>query len=418
MGVVLVEAFSLKQLSDLDMLQEIQDRFAEATGLAAITVDYSGKPITKYSKFSSFCAYLREFPEYREKCYQCDAFGGLEAARRKKPYIYQCHSGLIDFAIPIIANEQYLGSILAGQTRLDETNVNELETIGRKSEWEKHEKAKEAFEDIPLIPFEKITAAAEMMFLVVNNLVEQNITRLIQSELNEKKTKLIEEMQLREHLEKELQRKDIQSQQLQMNPYFLFGILNTASNLSILEDAPKTGELICSLTEFSRYLLDNINSLVTLEEELNHVQNYLAMQAIRFEDRITFEIDIPDQMNESKVPAGIIQSLVDNAVIHGLEPKERGGSVTITGSSKGDQWILEVSDNGVGIPEHVLNNLLSWKEGTYSTRQSKGIGLNMVNQILVTHYGPEHSISIKSIQDVGTNVIIKVPKLMGRLMYA
>lgn len=400
------------------MLQEIQDRFAEATGLAAVTVDYSGKPITKYSKFSSFCAYLREFPEYREKCYQCDAFGGLEAARRKKPYIYQCHSGLIDFAIPIIANEQYLGSILAGQTRLDEMNVNELDTIGRKSEWEKHKKAKEAFEDIPLIPFEKVSAAAEMMFLVVNNLVEQNITSLIQNELNEKNTKLIQEMQLREQLEIELQRKDIQSQQLQMNPYFLFGILNTASNLSILEDAPKTGELIFSLTEFTRYLLDNINSLVTLEEELNHVENYLAMQAIRFEDRITYEINVPDQMKASRIPAVIIQSLVDNAVIHGLEPKERGGKVTIAGSSQGDQWIIEVSDNGIGIPEHLLNNLLSWKEGTHSERQSKGIGLSMVNQILVSHYGLEHSMVIKSIREVGTIVTIKVPKQMGRLMYA
>lgn len=400
------------------MLQEIQDRFAEATGLAAVTVDYSGKPITKYSKFSSFCAYLREFPEYREKCYQCDAFGGLEAARRKKPYIYQCHSGLIDFAIPIIANEQYLGSILAGQTRLDEMNVNELDTIGRKSEWEKHKKAKEAFEDIPLIPFEKVSAAAEMMFLVVNNLVEQNITSLIQNELNEKNTKLIQEMQLREQLEIELQRKDIQSQQLQMNPYFLFGILNTASNLSILEDAPKTGELIFSLTEFTRYLLDNINSLVTLEEELNHVENYLAMQAIRFEDRITYEINVPDQMKASRIPAVIIQSLVDNAVIHGLEPKERGGKVTIAGSSQGNQWIIEVSDNGIGIPEHLLNNLLSWKEGTHSERQSKGIGLSMVNQILVSHYGLEHSMVIKSIREVGTIVTIKVPKQMGRLMYA
>lgn len=409
----------MKQLSDLDMLQEIQDRFAEATGLAAVTVDYSGKPITKYSKFSSFCAYLREFPEYREKCYQCDAFGGLEAARRKKPYIYQCHSGLIDFAIPIIANEQYLGSVLAGQTRLDEAaDVNKLDTIGRKSEWENHDEAKEAFDTIPLIPFEKVSAAAEMMFLVVNNLVEQNITRLIQNELNEKNTELIHEMKVRVQLEKELQRKDIQYQQLQMNPYFLFGILNTASNLAILEDAPKTGELILSLTEFSQYLLDHTNSLVTLEEELDHVQNYLAMQSIRFEDRITFEIHVPDQMKAIKIPAVIIQSLVDNAVIHGLEPKERGGIVQINGTSQEDQWIIEVSDNGVGIPEHLLTNLLSVKEEIPSTRQSKGIGLNMVNQILVAHYGPEYSISVKSIRDVGTTVTFKVPKLMGRLIYA
>lgn len=401
------------------MLQEIQDRFAEATGLAAVTVDYSGKPITKYSKFSSFCAYLREFPEYREKCYQCDAFGGLEAARRKKPYIYQCHSGLIDFAIPIIANEQYLGSVLAGQTRLDEAaDVNKLDTIGRKSEWENHDEAKEAFDTIPLIPFEKVSAAAEMMFLVVNNLVEQNITRLIQNELNEKNTELIHEMKVRVQLEKELQRKDIQYQQLQMNPYFLFGILNTASNLAILEDAPKTGELILSLTEFSQYLLDHTNSLVTIKEELDHVQNYLAMQSIRFEDRITFEIHVPDQMKAIKIPAVIIQSLVDNAVIHGLEPKERGGIVQINGTSQEDQWIIEVSDNGVGIPEHLLTNLLSVKEEIPSTRQSKGIGLNMVNQILVAHYGPEYSISVKSIRDVGTTVTFKVPKLMGRLIYA
>ncbi|MFS8631546.1 MAG: PocR ligand-binding domain-containing protein, partial [Bacillales bacterium] len=73
---------NLQDVVDIDILQKIQDAFAESTGFAAITVDFRGKPITEYSNFSPFCKLVRNHPQFVEICYKCDAFGGLEAARK------------------------------------------------------------------------------------------------------------------------------------------------------------------------------------------------------------------------------------------------------------------------------------------------------------------------------------------------
>ena len=102
----------------MNILQKIQDAFAESTGFAAITVDFRGKPITEYSNFSPFCKLVRNHPQFVEICYKCDAFGGLEAARKGTSHIYRCHAGLVDFAVPIMVKGQYLGSMMVGQVKV------------------------------------------------------------------------------------------------------------------------------------------------------------------------------------------------------------------------------------------------------------------------------------------------------------
>lgn len=82
----------LADVIDLDSLQEIQDCFTKATGLAAITVDYQGRPLLRYSSFTRFCSKLREYPCYYEKCLQSDAHSSLEAARVGRVCIHRCHA--------------------------------------------------------------------------------------------------------------------------------------------------------------------------------------------------------------------------------------------------------------------------------------------------------------------------------------
>lgn len=107
----------IHQIVNPDKFQKIQDDIATATGLALITVDYTGHPITKHSNCSEFCQKVRASKQ-GIYCEKCDSHGGLEAARIRKPYSYLCHAGLIDIAIPIIVNDLYLGAFMAGQVRL------------------------------------------------------------------------------------------------------------------------------------------------------------------------------------------------------------------------------------------------------------------------------------------------------------
>ena len=109
------DARKLSDFIDLDLLQNIQDNCSKAMGLAFITVDYKGIPITKYSGFTSHCMLGRQAKGFAEMCEQCDAHGGLHAAITGQPYIYRCHADLVDFAVPLIVNGSYMERCWAGR---------------------------------------------------------------------------------------------------------------------------------------------------------------------------------------------------------------------------------------------------------------------------------------------------------------
>lgn len=409
-----MELVNLRDLIDVEILQDIQDRFAEATGLAAVTVDFRGKPVTRYSKFSKFCMLIRRDSRCLEACYRSDAHGGLEAARRGKPYIYKCHTGLVDFAMPIIVKDQYLGSIMAGQAKIEENEMDRLDLIVKEVPgWKDREEVMKAFEEIPVTSYDKITAAAELMFLVSNYIVEKDMMHLMQEELNQKNLKLMEEIRVRAELERTLKDTEIQALQSQVNPHFLFNVLNTLGRLALIEKAPKTQEMAYALAETLRYILKNINQMVSLEDELAHIERYLKIQSVRFGERIRFKLDIQEDIKKIKVPSMILQTFVENAINHGLEPKEESGIVKVTGYSMEEGAVIEITDNGVGIPEDKLQVILGDGGDIGAISQSTGIGINNVNKRLVYYYGPDYKIKIRSVPNEGTTVTIRIPKKMS-----
>ncbi|SCX75196.1 sensor histidine kinase [Alkaliphilus peptidifermentans] len=401
----------LRDITDIEILQEIQDGFARSTGLAAVTVDYKGRPVTEYSNFSRFCKLIREEGKCREACHRSDAYGGLEAARKEKPYIYRCHTGLVDFAIPIIINGQYMGSIMAGQVKIEEGELSRLDhIINETNHWKDNEEIMEAYNEIPLISYDKISGAAQMMFLVSNYMVEKDVMRLMQEELNVQNLKLMEEVKVRAELEKALKDTEIKALQSQVNPHFLFNVLNTVGRLALIEKAPKTQEIVHSLAEILRYVLKSINKLVELKDEIDHIERYLKIQSVRFGERIQYKIDIPNSLHKILIPSMILQSLVENSINHGLEPKEEYGNIKITGYAYEDEVIIEISDDGIGIPKDRLKMILDEDKDIEGMTTSIGIGINNVNKRLTHHYGPEYKIEIKSKLEVGTTVKVRIPK--------
>lgn len=110
------EEIYLTDLIDVDTLQRIQDAFSDMTGMAALTTDANGIPVTKGSNFTEFCTkYVRESEDGHIRCEQCDKFGAEDTWRRGGPSSYYCHAGLIDFAAPILAGDKMVGSFIGGQ---------------------------------------------------------------------------------------------------------------------------------------------------------------------------------------------------------------------------------------------------------------------------------------------------------------
>lgn len=160
----------LTDIIDLEFLQQFQDDFAKGVGLASVTVDTEGNPVTDPSSYTRFCMDYTHATECGDKrCAESHRKGGEEAARTGKPVVYECHAGLIDFAAPIMLEGRQIGTILGGQvlttTPHDEKYRKIAQDIGVDEDG-----YVEAVHEIRQLSRESIEAAANVLFLVANNM--------------------------------------------------------------------------------------------------------------------------------------------------------------------------------------------------------------------------------------------------------
>jgi ligand-binding sensor protein/AraC-like DNA-binding protein len=174
------EWLKLEHVFNMEQWDILQKSLAQVTGMAIITVDYKGIPVTEHSGCHEFCNKIRKDLAMGQFCQKCDSRGGLEAVRTNTPYIYQCCFSIIDIAIPIIVDNTYLGAIMAGQVRLPENQTTEMiekiyipvSTNDRLI----NQKVQELIQDynkIPVLQYEQIQSAAMMLFHLSNYLVNE-----------------------------------------------------------------------------------------------------------------------------------------------------------------------------------------------------------------------------------------------------
>ncbi|MGC7870974.1 PocR ligand-binding domain-containing protein [Desulfosporosinus sp. SYSU MS00001] len=160
----------ISDVIDLDFLQQFQDDFAKGCGLASVTVDLEGNPVTNPSSYTRFCSHYTHSTERGDKrCAESHRKGGEEAARSGKPVVYECHAGLIDFAAPIMLEGHQIGTILGGQvltTAPDETKYRRIAgEIGVDPDG-----YVESVHEVTQLSRERIEAAANVLFIVANTL--------------------------------------------------------------------------------------------------------------------------------------------------------------------------------------------------------------------------------------------------------
>lgn len=186
------ENVELSEIIDVNFMQQLQDTFAQTIGIASITVDLK-KPITKASNFTEFCSkYIRTSSFGLKRCNECDIKWGQYAAIRKEPVIYTCHSGLTDFAVPIIINNKHIGSILGGQVFSEPPNEENIKKLAQELDVNEEELI-EASKKVRILSKEKIELAAKLLFLVANTVSEVGMKNLELLEKNNKE-KLIREI--------------------------------------------------------------------------------------------------------------------------------------------------------------------------------------------------------------------------------
>ena len=157
------------------------------------------------------------------------------------------------------------------------------------------------------------------------------------------------------------------------------------------------------VTEFGNILKANMNfneTIVTVEDELGLVKSYLYIQMERYKDRFEFKLNVPEDMYGYRIPKLLLQPIVENAIIHGMELITEKGIVEITGRKEGDNLIFNVKDNG--------NNFEGDFDKIVNDIDSNSIGLYNVNKRIKLYYGEEYGLSL--ISDDCTNIQIKIKK--------
>jgi two-component system, sensor histidine kinase YesM len=215
-------------------------------------------------------------------------------------------------------------------------------------------------------------------------------------------------------IEKEQEKKriaDFTILQAQINPHFLYNSLYSIQQLCALGESQNAARMLLALGNFFRIGLSQGQEIITVQEEIDHVRNYLVIQQMKYADQLQFEIAVESTILEANIIKLTLQPLVENAIYHGVKKKLEQGVIQIKGYRIGALIRIEVRDNGVGMTAKQLAQI---QEFLADYREEKkavaiGFGLRNVQERLKIHFGPSYGLTIASQEAMGTVVTVTIP---------
>ena len=197
--------------------------------------------------------------------------------------------------------------------------------------------------------------------------------------------------------------------QAQIKPHFIYNTLDTIRWMAEEHNENDIVKIIEAFTNLLRISLSKGKEIISVKEELNHMQSYLTIQKIRYEDKLDYEIQFDENILNYKLIKLILQPLVENAIYHGIKEKRGNGKVVITGEIKGDLLCFTVKDNGKGIEEELLKKINKMLVNSNEKENKMGYGIFNVNERIRLTYGEKYGLIYKSIYGEGTIVQVRHP---------
>lgn len=205
-----------------------------------------------------------------------------------------------------------------------------------------------------------------------------------------------------------LNKAEYKALQAQINPHFLYNTLDTMSSIASIQNCGVVSNLCQSLSNIFRYSLDIGHPYSNVAKEIVHLKNYIYVMNVRMREEISYHFDIADDMLQNSIPRISVQPLVENAIKHGLKNKRGEKTVWVKVFGEGENLIVSVSDNGVGMDAEDINRRL--KDNLWEQVESgSSIGLFNINARMKMLYGDAFGITVESDGRSGTRVILKVP---------
>ncbi|AKL11192.1 TPA: sensor histidine kinase [Kluyvera intermedia] len=230
----------------------------------------------------------------------------------------------------------------------------------------------------------KLYEAKNRLFSSINRTLGEGIAQLLSAQI------LAGQYERQKAL---LTQSEIKLLHAQVNPHFLFNALNTLMAV-IRRDSDQAGLLVQYLSTFFRKNLKRPSEIVTLADELEHVNAYLQIEKARFQSRLQVQLHVPDALSHLHLPAFTLQPIVENAIKHGTSQLLGVGEITINASQDGDHLVLDIEDNA----------------GLYQPKtDASGLGMSLVDKRLRARFGDECGISVACEPDIFTRITLRLP---------
>lgn len=247
-------------------------------------------------------------------------------------------------------------------------------------------------EKLDFSPSEKVGGNDEIA--MIDNMIDtmsERLSKLISTNYEQK-------LQIREA--------ELRALHFQINPHFLYNVLASISEIAYIEGAEKTADMSQKLGAMFRYTTEeNSDGKVELKKEIKYLRDYIEIQNIRFDDKFELIINVPEELNEVRILKFSLQPLIENAVKYAFAARKKG-TIGINAMIEGDDLVIIVEDDGIGITPEKLNEIET-KMKCADDRTESGIGICNVNSRLVLQYGENYGLRIQSKPEHGTAVTVR-----------
>ncbi|MBL4602111.1 MAG: histidine kinase [Emcibacteraceae bacterium] len=194
----------------------------------------------------------------------------------------------------------------------------------------------------------------------------------------------------------------LQMLRYQINPHFLFNTLNAISTLVLDKQSKEANGMLTKLSAFLRFsLVNQPTQKITIDEEVYALWLYLDIEKVRFEDRLTLDFNVSDDVKKALIPSLLLQPLVENAIKYAISPMEEGGTISLVATRKGDLLCIKLCDSGPGISKLPTKHKFN--------ENSSGVGLENTKNRLKQLYPDNHIINIKNRDEGGLQIDIEIP---------
>ena len=200
---------------------------------------------------------------------------------------------------------------------------------------------------------------------------------------------------------------ELDALQSQINPHFLYNTLDSIVWMIEGERYEDAVFMVTQLASLFRISLSRGKTIISMEDELKHARNYMNIQKIRYKNKFTVEFQVEDAILSCCTVKLVIQPLLENAIYYGMESMDGDGEITVVGYRKGDDVYVEVRDNGLGMPDEMVDALLT--ENNRVRKHGSGVGLINVHNRIRLRFGEPYGLEIDSCLDEGTTVRIHLP---------